>query len=292
MASVALSRPAPTLKRPAGGRPWLYLAALGYALFILAPVVYMALVALQPTAIAGTEIIPSEWHPQTFLEIWTEVDLAIFMRNSVIIACATGVSSSVFALAAGYVVARFRFRFRQVFRISLLATHTVPGILLLLPLYVLYVIVQNFIAVRIVGTYWGVVLTYMTFGLPFAIWLLSVYIVNLPVELEEQALVDGCRQEQVLRWITFPLAVPGMVVAFVFPFLLAWNDVLFASVLTNAHTRTLGVGLQNYVSENYGLPQWNDVMAASMVSALPAVILFLLVQRYIVAGLASGSVKG
>lgn len=271
---------------------WLYVIAALYAVFILAPVVYMALVALQPSATAGTEILPSRWHPQTFAEIWEVVSLATFLRNSLVIATASGICSSVLALGAGYVVARFRFRFRQLFRISLLATHTIPGILLLLPLYVIYVILQHLLEVRIVGTYWGVVLTYMTFGLPFAIWLLSVYIVSLPVELEEQALVDGARRIQVLRWITFPLAVPGMVVTFVLTFLLAWNDVLFASVLTNPTTRTLGVGLQNYVSENYSLPQWNEVMAASMVSALPAVILFLLVQRYIVAGLASGSLKG
>ncbi|TMC11282.1 MAG: carbohydrate ABC transporter permease [Chloroflexi bacterium] len=192
---------------------------------------------------------------------------------------------------AGYVVARFRFRFRNAFRVSLLATHTVPGVLLLLPLFVVYVIVQQALSVRIVGSYFGVVLTYMTFALPFSIWMLSVYVASLPGEIEEQALVDGATRFEVLRHVTFPLAVPGMVVTFVFSFLLAWNDVLFASVLTSPATRTVSVGLQSYLAENQ-LPLWNQLMAASIVSAVPAVVLFMVVQRWIVAGLASGSLKG
>lgn len=266
--------------------------ALAFAAFVLLPIVYMVLIALQPTSTAGTEVVPSVWHPQTFLEMWQTVSLDVYMRNSLAIATAAGVLASVLALGAAYVVARFRFRFRNVFRISLLATHTVPGLLLLLPLFVMYAIVQQTLDVQVIGTYWGVVLTYMAFALPFAIWLLSVYITGLPVELEEQALVDGATRLAVVRWITLPLALPGMVVTFVFSFLLSWNDVLFASVLTSPTTRTLGVGLRTYLSENYALPQWNQLMAASIVSAIPAVVLFLVVQRYIVTGLASGSLKG
>lgn len=266
--------------------------ALLFAAFVLLPIVYMVLIALQPTSTAGTEVVPKIWHPETFREMWDTVSLGTYLRNSLIIATLAGVLSSVLALGAAYVVARFRFRFRNVFRISLLATHTVPGLLLLLPLFVMYAIVQQTVGVVIIGTYWGVVFTYMAFALPFSIWLLSVYITGLPVELEEQALVDGATRLEVVRWVTLPLALPGMVVTFVFAFLLSWNDVLFASVLTSPTTRTLGVGLRNYLSENYALPEWNQLMAASIVSAIPAVILFLIVQRYIVTGLASGSLKG
>jgi multiple sugar transport system permease protein len=168
----------------------------------------------------------------------------------------------------------------------------VPGILLLLPLFVIYIIVQHSIEVRIVGTYWGLVLTYMTFALPFAIWLLSVYVKSLPVELEEQAVVDGANRFQVIRHVTLPLALPGIAVTFVFSFLLAWNDILFASVLTSPETKTLGPGLQYFVSESFSIPYWNLLMAASLVVAGPAMVLFLIVQRYIVAGLAAGSIKG
>ena len=268
-----------------------YLLALVYAAFVLLPIVYMVLVSLQDAVTAGDVVVPRQLHWQTFVEMWRTVDLGVYLRNSLLIAVLTGVSASVLALGAGYVVARFRFRFRNAFRVSLLATHTVPGVLLLLPLFVVYVIVQQALSVRIVGSYFGVVLTYMTFALPFSIWMLSVYVASLPGEIEEQALVDGATRFEVLRHVTFPLAVPGMVVTFVFSFLLAWNDVLFASVLTSPATRTVSVGLQSYLAENQ-LPLWNQLMAASIVSAVPAVVLFMVVQRWIVAGLASGSLKG
>lgn len=274
-------------------RPWRHLLALAYLCFVLAPFVYMAMVALQSDAAAGSgDILPTQPHWDNFARIWQTVNLGLYLRNSLLVATVTGALASVLALGAGYVVARFRFRFRTIFRVSLLATHTVPGILLLLPLFVLYIIIQHAVQIRIVGTYWGLVLTYMTFALPFSIWMLSVYVSSLPVELEEQAMVDGATRSQVLRHVTFPLAVPGMVVTFVFSFLLAWNDILFASVLTSPQTKTLGPGLQYYVSESFSIPFWNQLMAASLVVAVPAVILFLIVQRYIVTGLAAGSVKG
>lgn len=282
-------------RRPARAQ-WADVLAHGlavlYAVFVLLPLVYMVLVALQPTAAAGTEIIPSTWAWRTFLDIWQTVNLGTYLANSIIISVATGALASIVALGSAYVIARFRFRFRNAFRTSLLTSLTIPGILLLLPLYVMFVIIFHATDIQLVGTYWGVVITYMAFALPFAIWMLNVYIIGLPFDIEEQALVDGATRFQIVRWITLPLALPGLVVTFIFSFLLSWNDVLFASVLTSASTRTLGVGLQYYLSENYSLPKWNELMAASIVSAVPAVVLFLLVQRHIVTGLAHGSVKG
>jgi len=272
---------------------WRYLVALAYLAFVLAPFFYMGLVALQTDSAAGSgDFLPSQPQWVNFTRIWQTVDLGLYLRNSLVVSTSTGVVASLLALGAAYVVARFKFPFRNVFRISLLATQTVPGILLLLPLFVIYIIIQHSIELRIVGTYWGLVLTYMTFALPFAIWLLSVYVKSLPVELEEQAMVDEANRFQVIRHVTLPLAIPGIVVTFVFSFLLAWNDILFASVLTNPDTKTLGPGLQYYVSDSFSIPYWNLLMAASLVVAVPAMILFLVVQRYIVAGLAAGSLKG
>jgi ABC-type glycerol-3-phosphate transport system permease component len=272
---------------------WRYVVALAYLAFVLAPFFYMGLVALQTDSGAGSgDFLPSQPQWVNFTRIWQAVDLGLYLRNSLVVSTSTGVVSSLLALGAAYVVARFRFPFRNVFRISLLATQTVPGILLLLPLFVIYIIIQHSIELRIVGTYWGLVLTYMTFALPFAIWLLSVYVKSLPVELEEQAMVDGANRFQVIRHVTLPLAIPGIMVTFVFSFLLAWNDILFASVLTNPDTKTLGPGLQYYVSDSFSIPYWNLLMAASLVVAVPAMILFLVVQRYIVTGLAAGSLKG
>jgi ABC-type glycerol-3-phosphate transport system permease component len=290
---MAVALPARQVRsaRRSAGPAARYLAAVAYLAFVLLPIVYMLLVSLQDSVTAGTVIVPRSLHWQTFAEMWQTVDLGLYLRNSLLIAVLTGLCASVLALGAAYVVARFRFRFRSAFRVSLLASQTVPGVLLLLPLFVVYVVIQNTLQIRIVGSYFGVVLTYMTFALPFSIWMLSVYVASLPAEIEEQATVDGADRLNVLRCITLPLALPGLVVTFIFSFLLAWNDVLFASVLTSPTTRTIGVGLQNYVAEN-SLPLWNQLMAASIVSAVPAVVLFMIVQRWIVAGLAGGSLKG
>ncbi len=270
-----------------------YAVAALYVIFVLAPVVYMLLIAFHTTATAGTgSIVPRSWHWQTFAEMWQRVNLAVYMRNSILVATLTGILGSLLGLGAGYVVARFRFRFRNLFRLSLIGTHLVPSVLLLLPLFVIYVIIQQVTNILIIGGYFGVVLTYMTFALPYCIWIISIYIAGLPVELEEAAMIDGASRFGVLRWITLPLSIPGLVVTFVFSFLLAWNDVLFSSVLTSPRTRTLGPGLQYFLSESSAFPQWNELMGASIVSAIPAVVLFLLVQRYIVTGLTGGSLKG
>lgn len=267
--------------------------ALLIVLVVVGPLVYMALVALQTSTAAGTQLIPAPWHWSTFVQVWRVVDLSTYLRNSVLIATATALSSSVLGFGAAYVVARFRFPLRGPFRLTLLASYTTPGLVLLLPLYIVYSGIQSAIGVQIIGTPYLLVLTYMTFSLPLAIWILSGYVTALPVELEEQASVDGARRLEVLWFVVFPLALPGMVVSFIFAFLMAWNDVLFASVLTNDATRTVGMGLQYFVSTtaDTGLPQWNELMAASIISAIPATIMFLVVQRYLVHGLAAGAVK-
>ncbi len=161
-------------------------------------------------------------------------------------------------------------------------------------MFIIYVVLQNATHLQLIGTYQGLVLTYLTFALPFSIWMLAGYIDGLPRELEEAGMVDGCSRLQLLRYIVAPLTIPGMIVAFIFSFLLSWNEVLFASVLTSSATKTLGVGLPGYLAsgEAGGQVFWNQLMGASIVSAVPAVVLFLLVQRFIVSGLTHGAVKG
>lgn len=291
--TVAVPHPVSRRRAVSLGAIGRYLLALLLVLFVLAPIALMVSLAFQTTATAGSgQLVPTVWHWQTFVEMWQTIPLATYLKNSIIIATITGLFASLLGMGAGYVVGRFKFRFRELFRGSLLATHLIPGVLVLLPLFVMFVLVQQALHVTIIGSYLGVIVTYMTFALPFAIWLSSIYVASLPAELEDAAMIDGATRFQVLRYVVFPLSLPGLVVTFIFAFLLAWNDVLFASVMTSPDTRTLGVGLQYYLAENYSFPRWNELMAASLVSAIPAAILFFLVQRYLVAGLASGGVKG
>ncbi|QSO54020.1 carbohydrate ABC transporter permease [Alicyclobacillus curvatus] len=266
-----------------------------FLIFILLPIGYVILISLTPdTQVGDGSLWPTHLAWGNYVKMWQTIHLARDIRNSVIISGFAGVIATLIALGAAYVLARFKFRGRRVFLLSLITMQTVPQVMLLLPLFVIFVIIQRTIAVQMVGQYYTVVLTYMTFALPFACWLLLSYMANIPLELEEAAAVDGCARLGIVRHIVFPLILPGLVVAFVFSFLLGWSDVLFASVLTNGGTQTVAVGLQAYVASGQagGDVFWGQLMAASLTSGIPIIIIFLFVQKYIIGGLAAGSVKG
>jgi len=137
----------------------------------------------------------------------------------------------------------------------------------------------------------GIIVTYLTFVLPFSIWTLRGFIVNIPEELEEAAMVDGCTRAGAFRRILFPLVAPGLVATAVFSFILVWNDYLIAYVLLRSpEKQTLGIWLASFTT-NHGT-EWGAVMAGSTLFAIPAVLFFLLVQRRVVSGLTAGAVKG
>jgi len=267
--------------------------AVFYVLLALVPVAFMVLMAVQsPVSIESGHLWPRQWDWSSFSTMWSSVGLATGLKSSLIVSTATGILAAPFALAAGYVIARHRFRGRQALRVSLLAAYVFPSVLLLLPLYVVFVVLQQILHVTIIGTYVSVIITYMTLALPFSIWMMSIYVQRLPVEIEEAAAIDGAPFFRTMRKVVLPLARPGLVVVFVFSFLHSWNDVLFASVLTNPGTHTLGVELQGFLADSLAIPEWNQLMAASIVSSVPALLLFLVVQRWVVAGLSTGATKG
>lgn len=266
-----------------------------FAIAILLPIAYVILVSLTPdTQVGDGSMFPTHIAWGNYVKMWQTIALARDIKNSVIISGLAGVFATIVALGAAYVLARFRFSGRKPFLVSLVTMQTVPQVMLLLPLFVIFVIIQNAIRVHMVGQYYTVILTYMTFALPFACWLLLSYMYNIPIELEEAGMIDGCNRWLVVRHIVFPLMLPGMVVAFVFSFLLGWSDVLFASVLTDSSTQTVAVGLQAYVAsgESGGDVYWGQLMAASLTSGIPIIVIFLFVQKYIMGGLSAGSVKG
>jgi multiple sugar transport system permease protein len=292
--SPATTRNRTRLERRRRVSPWVvYPAAAVFVLIVMLPVGYMVSVAAQPMSTAGTMLWPQQWDLSAFIDVWQQIDLAGYLRNSLIVSLSTAVASALLGFGSAYVLARFRFRGREVLRMSLLACYTTPGVVLMIPLYVVYVQIQNALSIHIIGTLPLLVLTYLSFSLPYTIWMLAGYLTALPVEVEEAAAIDGASRLQTLTRVVFPLALPAVAVTAVFSFVLAWNDVLFASVLTTNATRTVGAGMQVFVSTaaEGGLPQWNNLMAAGIITALPAVILFLLIQRSLISGLTAGSVK-
>jgi len=265
------------------------------AILVLIPIAYVLLLSVTPDAEVGAgSLIPSNWAFSNYIQMWSTVSLAQGLSNSLIIAGIASVIAVILAVGAAYIITRFKFRGRLPYLYSLIGLQTIPSVMLLLPLFVLFASIQAALHFRLVGTYEAVIITYLTFALPFATWLMVSYLGSIPVDLEEAALVDGATRLQSLWRVIVPLALPGMVVALVFAFLTGWNDVLFASVLTSPETRTLAVQLQAFSSAQEGgaLPLYGQLMGAAVVSALPVVILYMTFQRYLVGGLTAGGVKG
>ncbi|MBY8885852.1 carbohydrate ABC transporter permease [Streptomyces sp. PTM05] len=233
--------------------------------------------------------IPHALTLRPYVDIWHTVPLARYFVNSLLVSGSSMLCSVAVAIFAAYAVSRYRFRGRRLFTITVLSTQMFPGILFLLPLFLLYVNIGNATGIALYGSRGGLILTYLTFSLPFSIWMLAGYFDSIPRDLDEAALTDGCGPLGALFRVVIPAAVPGIVAVGVYAFMTAWGEVLFASVMTNDTTRTLAVGLEGYATQND--VYWNQVMAASLVVSVPVVAGFLLLQRYLVAGLTAGAVK-
>lgn len=259
--------------------------------FVVLPVYVMVSSSVKPLEdVSGKfEWIPSHFTLTPYADIWDTVPLADYFVNSIIVAGAATVFSVAIAIFAAYAVSRYDFRGKRAFTVTVLSTQMFPGILFLLPLFLIYVNIGNATGIALFGSREGLILTYLTFSLPFAIWMLTGYFDSIPRELDEAAKVDGCGPVGALFRVIIPAARPGIVAVGIYAFMTAWGEVLFASVMTNDETRTLSVGLQGYATLND--VYWNQVMAASLVVSVPVVVGFLLLQRYLVAGLTAGAVK-
>ena len=262
-----------------------------FALVVLVPLYVMVTSALKPLRDVQQEFgwLPTHLTVSPFVQIWSTIPLGRYFLNSLVVSVCSTVLSVVIALFAAYAVSRYRFPGRRVFTVTVLSTQMFPGILFLLPLFLIYVTISARTGVVLNGTLPGLVLTYMTFSLPFSIWMLVGYFESIPRELDEAAMVDGTGAVGALLRVVVPAALPGIVAVAVYAFMTAWSEVLFASVMTDDATRTLAVGLQSYSTQS-GV-YWNQVMAAALVVSLPVVAGFLLLQRYLVQGLTAGAVR-
>jgi N,N'-diacetylchitobiose transport system permease protein len=205
--------------------------------------------------------------------------------NSMIVVAVTVLVSLALAFLAALAAARFHFSGRKLLVVMLIVVQMVPLEALIIPIYLMLDGAGQ------TDKLTGIIVTYMTFVLPFTIWTLRGFIINIPMELEEAAMVDGCTRAGAFRRILFPLVAPGLVATAVFSFILVWNDYLIAYVLLQSPERqTLGIWLASFTT-NHGT-DWGGVMAGSTLYAIPVVIFFLLVQRRVVSGLTAGAVKG
>ncbi len=271
------------------GVRWVVLGAL--TIFTLGPLYVMVSSALKPLREVQGDFhwVPSTLTLRPFFDIWKTIPLGRYFLNSLIVStCATAVSVTL-AVFAAYAISRFRFPGRRIFSVTVLSTQMFPGILFLLPLFLIFVNIGEATGVQLYGSRLGLTITYLTFSLPFSIWMLAGYFDSIPRELDEAAQVDGNGPVGALLRVVVPTAIPGIVAVAIYAFMTAWGEVLFASVMTDEKTRTLAIGLQEYSTRTD--VYWNQVMAAALVVSTPIVVGFLLLQRFLVAGLTAGAVK-
>ncbi|GIH19710.1 carbohydrate ABC transporter permease [Rugosimonospora africana] len=262
--------------------------------FVGGPVLYMVLASINSDlGVAAGEFWPRQLDPANYVRIWSTVDLGKGLVNSIVVAGATALACGLASVSTAYVLVRHAFLGRLTILRGLLALQSIPGTLMLLPVFVLFASLANILEITVIGTRWALFITYLTFALPFSTWIMVTYLRGLPRELDEAARVDGASSWRILTRVVVPLSWPGLVVACIFAFLLGWNDVLFASVLTNPDTRTAAVSLQVFGTSQEGgaIPLYGQLMAAALVCAVPVVALYLAFQRYLVGGLTAGGVK-
>lgn len=247
------------------------------------PIYWMVVTSLEPWELVLTW--PPPFLPAEFtLEYWTWAGSKFLLplRNSLIIAGFTTIISILVGLPAGYSFARFRIG-GTTLPFWILSIRFLPGVV---PCVAFYILFRTF---KLLDTHPAVIIAHLTITAPFAIWMFKVFIETIPIELEEAALIDGCSRTQVLRKIVLPLSLPGIAVISLFCFTWSWNEFMLALILTKSKAYTLPVMIASF--RGAGMI-WGGVSAATLIALIPAILLATLFQKYLVAGLTMGAVRG
>jgi len=222
---------------------------------------------------------------QNFVRVIERDDLLTNIRNSLAVALTTTAITIVVSALAAFSIVRYRYRGRELIGRFILFKYLLPTAMLFVPLYAIVT------ALGLGNTLQSLMLTYLSFTVPFCTWMLMGYFRSIPPELEEHAMVDGCTKVGALMRILLPLSAPGLVASAIFSFTLAWNEFLLALVFTSDHTTmTVPIKLSMMVVGDQYI--WGQLMAGAILASIPIVVLYFIGQRFVVKGLAAGAVKG
>jgi multiple sugar transport system permease protein len=265
-----------------------YLVVGLFALVALFPFYWMLRTAFTPRA-AAFSLSPRLWPEALTVDSFVRavssptLPFLLYFRNSLIVSLSTATLVVLAGAGGAYALARMSFRGKTLFGLSLLIVQMFPPVVLVIPLFLVIA------KLRLIDTHFGLVLALVTFNLPFVTWLLRSYFLGLPREIEDAARIDGCGRFGVLFRIALPLSAPGVAAAATLAMVNSWNDFLFAFVLINDDTkRVLATGVAAYAQSNN---DYTTLFAMATLTTVPIVLLFMLFQRYLVGGLAAGSVK-
>lgn len=266
------------------------LVAILIILILETPLIYMTVSSFKP----ATEVyrvpppfFPEKWVLDGYREMLDLSDMLRAIQNSIkvsTLASFLGVSLSV---GFCYTITRFRFPGMRYFTVLMLLVYILPGILLMIPM------VKIWSRLGLTGGLLPLAVTYVSFTLPFSIWMLRSHFAGIPLELEDAAMVDGATRLQAFLMIILPLARPGIIATFIFTFILSWNEVLFASIFASSEENVVvSTTLANLLNERSGWHSWGMINAVGVVATIPVLIFFMFIQRQLVAGFSQGAIKG
>lgn len=265
----------------------LYLPLGIILLFLLFPFYWTFVTSIKPmTEITSGEVSYWPKNPtlDSYVKLFQSFDFMKFMANSFIVALGTTLLSLFVSVLAAYAFSRFRFKGRRILMATFLTNNMFPTVLLLIPLYTIMK------SMGILYTPLSLVVAYTTFTIPFSVWLLNGYMNDIPMALEESAMIDGANRFTAFVKIILPTLMPSLIATGVYIFMTAWNEYTFAVMFTNEGNRTIPVALKSLVGQ-LGV-QWDLITAGGIITILPICVMFFFVQKRLVEGLTAGAVKG
>jgi len=269
-------------------RAWsLSVTLLVIMLLVNMPLILTAINSLRPTVdiLGGSTLLPEHVSLDNYVAVSNSTPYWTWFRNSMVIALTSAVLVLTASGLAGYSMSRYRTRTNTIYSSSLMMLQLFPIVLSVIALFVV------FRMVHLINTPVPATILYVVMSLPFCTWMFKGFFDSIPRELEEAARLDGCSSFRAMTSVVMPLAAPGAAAVAVFAFLQAYNEFMVASAfLTEAATRTIPVGLREFIMQNR--TEWGQMLAASTMAALPPVILFILLQKWMIRGMAAGAVKG
>jgi multiple sugar transport system permease protein len=259
------------------------------ALFCLAPLYWMVVSSLTPhDAIFNNDLLPARLSLENYRNIFGEQNnFALALRNSAIIAAAVTVVAMSAGMAAAYALVRFRLRGKYLIAMAVLALSMFPGVAIVTPLF------QVFSFFHWIDRYQAIIIPDIAFALPLCIWIFMGFLSEVPWELEQAAMIDGCNRWQAFRWVMYPMLAPGVLTAAILIFVHAWSEYLVASIMSQTlASEPVTVAVAHFAGDSEFQQPFGSQMAAGVVVTLPLTLAIVLFQRRVVTGLTAGALKG
>lgn len=259
-----------------------------FFLLVVLPIYWIVITSFKTSGeildLNNITFFPKDFTLENYTGLFEQFHYGVLLKNSLLVSVASALVVTVFSMLGGYSLARYKFRGKQTVVLFFLITQMIPGILVIIPLYII------FSKLGMINTHIGLFIYYVTVNLPFCVITMRSFFERIPITLEEAAKVDGCTKMQSLFKIVFPVMFPGIVSVFVFGFIGAWNELIAGSIfISTPEMWTIPVGLKTLIGK-YNV-EWGLLMAGGVMALIPTALMFAVMQKFIVEGMTAGAVK-